>query len=374
MAISRTPSRPSQPRASAPRTTAPTSSIADGAAWYRAVFDQAAVGIARVAPDGRFLEVNDRFCEIVGRARESLMRGDFQAITHPDDLDADLALVAKLLAGEATSYLLEKRYLRPDGTVVWVSLHVALLRDAAGTPTNFVSVVEDISKTKQAEAMLKAYSLRLETLSRRLLAVQEDERRSLARDLHDQVGQQLAGLKLNLEALRVRHTALAAEPRFTDSLEIIDQTIGQIGDTSLDLRPSMLDDLGLEAALRSYARRQQLRASCRIDIDAPLAGRLPDHVETSAFRIVQEAVSNAIRHGHATRVSVHVGLEHGSLHITVADDGRGFDAAGATSTPPRPDGMGMLSMRERAELVGGEFRVETAVGAGTVIRARLPVA
>jgi len=372
MPPSRTPRRRADPRTAAAPSPA-ISSIAESEAWYRAVFDQAAVGIARVAPDGRFLEVNDRFCAIVGRAREALMRGDFQAITHPDDLDADLALVSGLLAGEATSYLLEKRYLRPDGTVVWVSLHVALIRDAAGTPTNFVSVVEDISKTKEAEELLKASALRLETLSRRLLAVQEDERRALARDLHDQVGQQLAGLKLNLEALRVRYGVLAAEPRFADSLEIIDQTIGQIGDTSLDLRPSMLDDLGLVAALRSYARRQQLRSGCAIGIDTHLARRLPDHVETCAFRIVQEAVSNAIRHGRATTVSVHVALELQTLRITVSDDGRGFDASNAADAAPRSHGMGLLSMRERAELLGGEFEVTTAVGTGTVVSARLPI-
>lgn len=193
-------------------------------ACYRAVFDQAAVGIARVAPNGTFLEVNDAFCEIVGYARERLMQGDFQQITHPDDLDVDLANVAHLLAGETTSYAMEKRYLRPDGTIVWVALHVGLVRDAAGRPSNFVSVVQDISDSKQAEQMLTEYSARLEILSRQLLSVQEEERRALARELHDHVGQQLAALKLNLEALRVRHANLAVEPRFVDSLEIIDQT------------------------------------------------------------------------------------------------------------------------------------------------------
>ncbi|MCC6849458.1 MAG: PAS domain S-box protein [Deltaproteobacteria bacterium] len=366
-------SRPPRRRAgsSAPSSAA-ISSIAESEAWYRAVFDQAAVGIARVAPDGRFLEVNDRFCAIVGRTRAALMAGDFQGITHPDDLEADLAFVSALLAGNASSYLMEKRYLRPDGAVVWVSLHVALLRDAAGNPTTFVSVVEDISKTKAAEEMLKAYSHRLETLSRRLLAVQEDERRALARDLHDQVGQQLAGLKLNLEALRVRYAALAAELRFTDSLDIIDQTIGQISDTALDLRPSMLDDLGIVAALRSYARRQQLRSGCAISVESDLAERLPDHVETSAFRIVQEAVTNAIRHGHASSVIVRLALDAGGLRVTVRDDGRGFHAGADATT--RSSGMGLLSMRERVELLEGEFRVETTIGRGTVVHARLPLA
>jgi two-component system sensor histidine kinase UhpB len=346
---------------------------AEGEAWYRAVFDQAAVGIARVAPDGSFLEVNDRFCEIVGYARERLMQGDFQQITHPDDLETDLASVARLVAGAATSYAMEKRYLRPDGTIVWAALHVALVRDADGLPSNFVSVVKDISETKQAEQMLKEYAVRLETVSRQLISVQEEERRALARELHDQIGQQLAGLKLNLEALRVRHPALKVERRFTDSLELIDQTMAQIGDTALDLRPAMLDDLGLAAALRSYARRQQERSGCAVTVHGAMEQRLPDHVETAAFRIVQEAVRNAIRHGRATHVSVSIALDADGLAVNVSDDGIGFNQVATPTSDSHPGGTGLLNMRERAELLGGIFELRSSIGAGTSIRACLPV-
>jgi PAS domain S-box-containing protein len=344
----------------------------EGEAWYRAVFDQAAVGIARVAPDGAFLELNDCFCTIVGHSREQLMLGDFQQITHPEDLAADLANVARLVAGAATSYAMEKRYVRPDGTIVWVALHVALVRDPEGHPTNFVSVVKDITETKQAERMLKANAVRLETLSHQLLTVQEEERRRLARELHDQIGQQLAGLKLNLEALRVRHSALAAEPRLLDSLELIDQTIAQVGDTSLDLRPSMLDDLGLEAAIRSYARRQQARAGGTISVHGTVTQRLSDDVETAAFRIVQEAVRNAVTHGRARRVEIELEADARRLTLTIRDDGGGFDDA--ARTPDSPDtGMGLLSMRERVDLLGGDFEVQSVIGVGTTIRVRLPL-
>lgn len=356
-----------------PDASAASPDTAESAVWYRAVFDQAAVGIARVAPDGAFLEVNDGFCEIVGYPRERLMRGDFQQITHPDDLDADLANVARLLAGETTSYAMQKRYVRPDGRIVWAALHVGLVRDAAGRPTNFVSVVQDISETKRAERMLQEYSARMETLSRQLLSVQEEERRALARELHDHIGQQLAALKLNLEALRRRHASLAGEPRLFDSLEIIDQAIHQIGDTSLDLRPSMLDDFGLCAALRSYVRRQQIRSGCEITLHGSVEPRLPDHVETAAFRIVQEAVRNAIRHGAATHVHVEIELQADGLVVSVQDDGSGFDPASPASADRATGGMGLLSMRERAELLGGEFRLSASVGAGTSLRVRLPV-
>jgi PAS domain S-box-containing protein len=120
-------------------------------ARLRSIFENAAVGIARVGLDGRFLEINDRFVEIAGWPRETLLSGDFQQITHPDDLDADLAHVDALLSGEAGSYAMEKRYLRPDGAVVWVRLTASLVGDAAGRPDHFVSIIDDITEQKRTQ-------------------------------------------------------------------------------------------------------------------------------------------------------------------------------------------------------------------------------
>jgi len=118
---------------------------------FAATFEQAAVGIAHVAPDGSFLLVNDRFCDIAGHARDNLILRGFQQITHPDDLDADLDNLAALVAGKISHYAMEKRYVRDDGSLIWVNLTVSLVRHADGTPDFFVSVIEDISARKQAE-------------------------------------------------------------------------------------------------------------------------------------------------------------------------------------------------------------------------------
>jgi diguanylate cyclase (GGDEF)-like protein/PAS domain S-box-containing protein len=118
---------------------------------FAATFDQAAVGIAHVAPDGRFLLVNDRFCEIAGHGRAAMLAGGFQQITHPDDLDIDLENVAELLAGRRTHYSMEKRYIRADGSAVWINLTGSLVRHADGSPDFFVAVIEDISARKSAE-------------------------------------------------------------------------------------------------------------------------------------------------------------------------------------------------------------------------------
>lgn len=125
---------------------------ADAAKRFAATFDQAAVGIAHVAPDGRFLLVNDRFCEITGWDRNGLIDGGFQHITHPEDLEADLDNLAALMGGDISSYAMEKRYIRKDGSLVWVNLTVSLVRHGDGTPDFLVSVIEDITPRRAAEA------------------------------------------------------------------------------------------------------------------------------------------------------------------------------------------------------------------------------
>src|SRR5262245_52282544 len=128
--------------------------LRDSEARFRAIFENAAVGIARIAPDGRFLEVNQRLCDIVGYTREEMMTKTFGAITHPGDLDADWNQARRLLAGEIRNYSMEKRYYRKDGSVVWINLTASTVRKGDGSPDYFVSVIEDISTRKRAEEKL----------------------------------------------------------------------------------------------------------------------------------------------------------------------------------------------------------------------------
>ena len=129
---------------------------------FRATFEQAAVGVARLTPEGRWLEVNQRLCDIVGYTRDELLAKTFQDITHPDDLGTDLGFVRQMLAGEIQTYTLEKRYWRKDGSLVWINLTVSLVREPAGTPHYFIKVIEDIHARKQAEAALRQLNAELE--------------------------------------------------------------------------------------------------------------------------------------------------------------------------------------------------------------------
>ncbi len=129
---------------------------------FRTTFEQAAAGMAHVAPDGHWLRVNQRLCDIVGYTPEELLRCTFQDITHPDDLEIDLGYMHQVLANEIAHYSMEKRYLRKDGSLVWINLTVALVRNADGTPKFFISVIEDISQRKALQAELEAYRGELE--------------------------------------------------------------------------------------------------------------------------------------------------------------------------------------------------------------------
>src|SRR5215475_6761100 len=149
-----------------PHSADTVDALHDSEARFRAIFENAAAGIARVGPDGRWLEVNQRLCDIVGYSREELMTKTFADITHPDDLAPDMRQVRRLLAGKIDTYFMEKRYFRKDGSVVWVNLTVSLMRRADGTPDYFICVIEDITARKEAEEKLRSNEERLRLASR----------------------------------------------------------------------------------------------------------------------------------------------------------------------------------------------------------------
>ncbi len=214
---------------------------------------------------------------------------------------------------------------------------------------------------------------RLQILSRQLVRAQEDERRRLAHELHDEIGQSLTAAQLNLQVLRRLPDRAELPSRLEDSLGLIDRVLQQVRALSLDLRPAMLDDLGLVAALRWFVNRQAERASLVAHFVAkPPALRGSSELETICFRIAQEALTNIIRHARARRVSVELRQHDGELHLAICDDGIGFDVAEARSQAVGVS-LGLLGMQERALLIGGQVAIESAPGRGTTVRARFPL-
>jgi signal transduction histidine kinase len=211
----------------------------------------------------------------------------------------------------------------------------------------------------------------LQELSARLLAAQEDERRAIARELHDEVGQSLTGVLVelaNLSMLLRAQKTEALEPKATEIKKLVEDSIVVVRNMALLLRPPMLDDLGLLPALQWQAREITRRSGVRVKIAAEgLPESLPDNLKTCIYRIVQEALHNVTRHAEAQNSRVSVQLEHGHIYLSIQDDGKGFSSKGER-------GMGLLGIEERVNRLGGSFAVESEPGAGAILRVILPVA
>ncbi|WP_027072002.1 ATP-binding protein [Luteimonas sp. J29] len=229
---------------------------------------------------------------------------------------------------------------------------------------------DEVSLSLQEQRRLRE---ELQTVAQRLLTVQEDERRTLSRELHDDIGQSITAIKL--AATSLTDPSLGDDPAtrreiLDEVIAIADQTVHKLRDLSLLLRPPQLDSLGLEPALRGQVALLTRNSRLRIDLDVATGGeRLPAEVELACFRIAQEALTNVVRHAAATAARVEVALEgqgaERTLLLRVTDDGRGID-------PSRGNGLGMLTMRERAAQLGGSVAVSARPGGGTEVVARLP--
>jgi signal transduction histidine kinase len=226
---------------------------------------------------------------------------------------------------------------------------------------------------ERTEALIDSNE-RLRELSHRLMNVQERERRQIAHDLHDEIGQSLTAMKLGL---READSVLGSGPMaslLTDSLDILDQVIRQVRNLALDLRPSLLDELGLVPALKWYIKRQGERAGWKTEYSAHEGdNHLPPEVEITCFRIVQEALTNVARYAEATHVRVTLERQGDRLVLAIKDNGKGFNVEQAKTRARTGISIGLLGMEERARLVGGEMTITSSPKTGTRLTASLPL-
>jgi signal transduction histidine kinase len=215
---------------------------------------------------------------------------------------------------------------------------------------------------------------RLRFLSRRLFHVQEEEKRHLARELHDEIGQTLTAAKINLKIVAADVPAKIAG-RLNDSMQLLDRLVEQVRRLSLDLRPPLLDELGLVPTLRWLVNQQAQRTGLRVTFNAKANGlEIDPDTQTACFRVAQEALTNIIRHSGATNVAVELRQEAKRLTLSVRDDGAGFDPAVLQQRLAQHSTLGLVSMKERALLARGGLEVRSAPRKGTEIRAWFPLA
>ena len=231
----------------------------------------------------------------------------------------------------------------------------------------YVHLQKESVQRKQTEKSLQA-------LSRQLLNAQEQERRRIAHELHDEIGQALSAIMVNLEAIELRPEPASMAQRLRDTIGVADSTLQQVRNLSLDLRPSMLDDLGLAAALRWHLDQQAQRTGFVGQFIADtLEGELDPDIRVTCFRIAQEALTNVVRHAQAQRVMVELHQLDDELKLSIRDDGVGFDVRKAWKSAVHGASLGVLGMQERAQLAGGQLVIDSAPGRGTDVRASLPL-
>ncbi len=345
--------------------------LVEGEQLLRLATENTSELILIVKRSGRILYASPSHERLLGYTSEQLLGKRVFKFIHPDD--------RPVLSKDQTDFQFDVRARRADGTWLWVCA-AAFAAQWQGDQIFFI-IARDISEYRRAQEeirdlfdQVRASRERLQLLSRRLLQTQERERRSIARELHDEIGQALTSVQLNLQAAEPALKESGTRSRLQESMVTIERTLQQVRDLSLTLRPSVLDDFGLVVALKWLVDRLP-RAALVVDYVADeFDARPPIEIETACFRVAQEALTNVIRHARAHRASVELGRSTQELLLVVRDDGVGFDAKRSLERATGGASLGLLGMQERASLVGGKLEIESAPGKGTVICARFPLA
>ena len=373
---------------------------------YRQIFEQNVAGVFRGTIDGRTIECNEALARIFGYAspQEFLSQNAHSLYFSPEERAAAVAALKekKVLTN------LELRLRRKDGTPVWVLLNSALVEGAGESPVIATTALDITDRKRAEEALQKAHdelelqveqrteqlskvvdalraeigereqaqnSLRL--LSARLLKLQDEERRRIARELHDSTGQKAAALAIDLSVVATEAEALGPRTRraLAESSNLAEQIVREVRTLSYLLHPPMLDEVGLGSAIRWYADGVAQRGGLVIDLQVPdKLRRMPAEVETALFRIVQESLTNTLLHSGSKRAQVHITQDNGTVMLEVMDDGRGIPVELLNHPEAILErlGVGIAGMRERMKQLGGNLEIQSG-SRGTLVRAVVPV-
>jgi PAS domain S-box-containing protein len=283
---------------------------------------------------------------------------------HPEDRGFIDDMCQKA-AREGSDYAYDGRIVRPNGEVRFIHARGHAVREADGSLRRMIGIAQDITDRKRDEQARQA-------LLERLISVHEEERARISRELHDGTGQALAALLVGLRRVQDARSLKDVHAAAARQRELVAQALDELGRLARGLRPPILDDLGLRAALERHVSDQAWLFGFRVDLDASGLGprRLPRAVETALYRVAQEALANATRHADARVVRMTLERAQGSVRLAIADDGRGFEVERALEAAGH---LGLHGIRERAELLGGRAEIRSRPGEGTTVTVVVPV-
>lgn len=335
----------------------------------RAWFDNVPIGLYRTTRSGRILDANPALVQFLGFPdKETLLTTSTAALyTNPDDRTRWIDCVERedFLAG------FEALVRRFDGKHIWVRNSARAIRDPEGRVVYYEGGIEDITALKESENELLASREQLRVLAAHLESVREEERTRIAREIHDELGQLLTGLKLDLAWLvtRLPMTQEYMRERIRAMSGLVDDTIKSVRRIATELRPGILDDLGLTAAIEWQTQEFQSRTGIHCEFLQERGDGVEDpDRRTALFRILQETLTNVARHAHATQVVVSLRTTDGRHELRVEDNGRGITNAEIVNRKA----LGILGIQERARLLGGDVDISGRPGAGTTIVVRIP--
>ncbi|WP_022660604.1 PAS domain S-box protein [Paucidesulfovibrio longus] len=353
------------------RLTEKQTFLARAESKYRTLFENATVGLYRSTPSGQLLSANKTMANMFGFTSPAQCVSEMvdlasQAYVNPLDRELFRRNVEQTDKPEPFEFQMR----RVDGTIIWVESTAKTVRGTGGDVLFYEGSMIDITDRKRAEEYRKI-------LSRELIRIQEFERRRVALDLHDNVAQDLSALKIAFETLFDDEGSLAprTQERATRCADILGKSIASVRNMAHDLRPSGLDQIGLVQTLADYCRSYGATTGLRVDFSS--AGmdnvRLEGDAGIHVFRILQEALNNVRKHSRADEVKVRLVASHPNVILRVEDNGEGFDPALRTTEALSEKRMGLLGMRERADMLGGRFDLQSLPGKGTRLLVEFPL-
>jgi PAS domain S-box-containing protein len=326
---------------------------------FRSIFRDAGVGMVLVSPDGRFLAANQAFCDCLGYTEQELVEQGVASVTLPEDWPAFSQKLRETLTGGRGFQWFEKRCLHKSGRIVYTESSASVIQSRDGDPQYLVGQVLDITERKKAEEALAQ-------MSRKLIAAQEQERARIGRELHDDITQRLALLTVELEELRKNpaETDIRVQQILRETMEIA----GDVQALSHELHASKLEYLGVIKGLQGLCKEVAQRQGLEIEFTSQMSSALPYELGICFFRVLQEALHNAVKYSGAKRVEVQLTEDSNKIHLMIHDSGVGFDVEAAR----QGSGLGLTSMQERVRLVNGTITIQSRRNGGTTIHAYVP--
>jgi len=341
---------------------------------FRKVFEEAAIGMALMDMDGNLLDSNPALQKMLGYSKDELHRLSYKEYTHPKDIPSSARLFRELAEGNRDAYTREKRYIRKDGRLVWGQVTVSMLRDAGGEPQFTMVMTEDITQRKQAEEEIRTYQGKLQVLVSELSLTEERERRRLATDLHDHIGQALAISKIKLGILQKSVTSEIMAQPLSEVRELIEKMIQDTRSLTFELSLPVLYELGFEAAVEWFARYVRSHHGIQVDVQKDMKPiPMDDEIKVLLFRFVRELMMNVVKHAQARRARVIISRNGEEVTIKVEDDGVGFGPLAQYQAISSNGGFGLFSIRERLHYLGGRLEVESTDIEGTRVTLMVPL-